>query len=207
MTAAKFITVEGIEGVGKSTHIDALHGRLRARGIEVIATREPGGTRLGEHIRSLLLDDNIPAMDPDAELLLIFAARAEHLRRVVWPALAAGRWVVCDRFTDATYAYQGAGRGVPAQRIAELERWVQKDFRPDYTLLLQADVRTALSRIESRGNEDRFEREDPDFFMRVQRAYLQRAAREPRRFHVIDANGGLNDVRREIAGVIDTILS
>lgn len=206
MTAAKFITVEGIEGVGKSTHIDTLCNGLRERGVKVVATREPGGTIVGDHIRGLLLDNGIPAIGPDTELLLIFAARAEHLRRVVWPALTAGRWVVCDRFTDATYAYQGAGRGIALQRIASLERWVQDDFRPDHTLLLQADINTALSRISARGNEDRFEREDPDFFVRVQNAYLQRAARKPRRFHVIDANGSLNEVSRQIVSVIETLL-
>ncbi|MGH8502089.1 MAG: dTMP kinase [Gammaproteobacteria bacterium] len=205
MMAAKFITVEGIEGVGKSTHIDAICAGLRERGIEAVATREPGGTRLGDHIRALLLDNSMAAMCPDTELLLIFAARAEHLRQIVWPALAAGRWVVCDRFTDATYAYQGAGRGVPVQRIAELEQWVQEDFRPDYTLLLHAAAGTALSRIKSRGGEDRFEREDPDFFVRVQRAYLERAAREPQRFHVIDANGSLDEVHRQIAAVTQTL--
>jgi len=203
----RFITVEGIEGVGKSTHISALCELLRTRGIDVVATREPGGTELGDHIRGLLLDGGIPAMGPDTELLLIFAARAEHLRQVVLPALAAGRWVVSDRFTDATYAYQGAGRGIAGQRIADLEQWVQNDFRPDYTLLLQAGIETALSRIRSRGPEDRFEREKADFFARVQQAYLERANREPRRFHVIDANGGLDDVRRRIADVVETLVT
>lgn len=207
MTAAKFITVEGIEGVGKSTHIDTLCNGLRARDIDVVATREPGGTVVGDHIRGLLLDSDVPAMGPDTELLLIFAARAEHLRQVVWPALSMGRWVVCDRFADATYAYQGAGRGISLQRIAALERWVQNDLKPDHTLLLQADINTALSRISARGNEDRFEREDPDFFVRVQHAYLERAAREPQRFLVIDANGSLNDVSRQIADVIETLLT
>jgi len=203
----RFITVEGIEGVGKSTHISTLCELLRAHGIDVVATREPGGTELGDRLRGLLLANGTPAMGPDTELLLIFAARAQHLREVVWPALAAGRWVVSDRFTDATYAYQGAGRGIAGQRIAELEQWVQNDFRPDYTLLLQAGIKTALSRIRSRGNEDRFEREEADFFARVQQAYLERATREPRRFHVIDANGGLDDVRHRIAAVIETLVT
>ncbi|MBA2491137.1 MAG: dTMP kinase [Gammaproteobacteria bacterium] len=207
MKAPRFITVEGIEGVGKSTHISTLCELLRVHGIDVVATREPGGTELGDRLRGLLLANGMPAMGPDTELLLIFAARAQHLSEVVWPALATGRWVVSDRFTDATYAYQGAGRGIADQRIADLEQWVQNDFRPDHTLLLQAGIETARSRIRSRGPADRFEREDADFFVRVQQAYLERATREPRRFHVIDANGGLDDVRRRIAGVIETLFT
>ncbi|MGI8740414.1 MAG: dTMP kinase [Gammaproteobacteria bacterium] len=207
MKAPRFITVEGIEGVGKSTHISTLCELLRVHGIDVVATREPGGTELGDRLRGLLLANGMPAIGPDTELLLIFAARAQHLSEVVWPALATGRWVVSDRFTDATYAYQGAGRGIADQRIADLEQWVQNDFRPDHTLLLQAGIETARSRIRSRGPADRFEREDADFFVRVQQAYLERATREPRRFHVIDANGGLDDVRRRIAGVIETLFT
>ncbi len=207
MTGSKFITVEGIEGVGKSTHSRTLCEYLRDRGIDVLATREPGGTRLGERIRGLLLDAGEPPMHPESELLLIFGARAEHLHQVVLPALAAGRWVVCDRFTDATYAYQGGGRGISYPRIAALEQWVQNDLRPHVTVLLDADVQVALSRVRTRSAEDRFERESLDFFTRVRHAYLELATREPRRFRVVDANGPLQDVRRRIVAVCEGLIA
>jgi dTMP kinase len=207
MTRARFITVEGIEGVGKSTQVGVLCDYLRDRGIDVLATREPGGTHLGEHIRGLLLEESQSPMHPDAELLLIFAARAEHLRQVVLPALAADRWLVCDRFTDATYAYQGAGRGIAIQRIAALEQWLQGDFRPDLTLLLDADVETALSRLKARRIEDRFEREAVDFFVRVRQAYLELAMREPQRFRVIDANKSIDGVRHQIIATCDQLIA
>lgn len=199
MSPAKLITVEGIEGVGKSTHIGFICDLLRARGIDVVATREPGGTRLGERIRDLLLDHSSPAMHPDTELLLIFAARAEHIHQVVLPALAAGRWVVCDRFTDASYAYQGGGRGIAGSRIAALERWALGDLQPHLTLLLDACVETALARMKGRRGADRFECEAVNFFIRVRRAYLERAAQQPQRICVIDANGSVEAVRRLIS--------
>jgi dTMP kinase len=204
VSSAKFITVEGIEGVGKSTHIGALCDCLSDRGIDVHATREPGGTRLGEQIRGLLLGE---AMHPDTELLLMFAARAQHLHQVVLPALASNRWVVCDRFTDASYAYQGGGRGIAVERIAIMEQWVQSDLRPHLTLLLDADVETALARIGPRQTKDRFERETIDFFIRARMTYLEMAAREPRRFRIIDANGLLDDVRRQIMTVCDSLMA
>lgn len=207
MNAGRFITLEGIEGVGKSTHLDALCASLRDRGVDVVATREPGGTRLGEQVRDLLLSERSPSMHPDTELLLMFAARAEHLNQVVLPALAAGRWVVCDRFTDATYAYQGAGRGIILERIAAIERWVQGELRPHATLLFDADVETALARIKGRAADDRFERENIVFFTRVRRAYLALAAQQPQRFRIIDANRPLDEVRRQIAAIGDMFAS
>jgi dTMP kinase len=207
MKQARFITLEGIEGVGKSTQMAFMCDYLVRRGVDLLATREPGGTRLGECIRDLLLVRDLPAMHADTELLLMFAARAEHLQRVVLPALAANRWVVCDRFTDASYAYQGAGRGIAASRISMLEEWVQQGLRPQLTILLDADVETALSRTIARQTADRFERETYDFFVRVRKAYLDLAAREPQRFRVIDANGSLDNVRRQVQTVCDELMT
>jgi dTMP kinase len=205
LSGGKFITVEGIEGVGKSTHVSLVCDYLRQRGIDVLATREPGGTRLGEHIRALLLEASHGVMHPDTELLLLFAARAEHLHQVILPGLAANRWVVCDRFTDATYAYQGAGRGIDTQRICAMEQWLQGEFRPHLTLLLDAEVETALSRIKVRQIEDRFEREAVDFFTRVRQSYLQLAEQEPQRFRIIDAGESLDGVRRQITAACDSL--
>lgn len=207
MSEGKLITLEGMEGVGKSTHIGAVVETLRGRGIDVVATREPGGTRLGEYVRELLLSrDDLRAIHADAELLLIFAARAEHLHTVIVPALSAGRWVVCDRFTDASYAYQGAGRGIGSERIAALERWTQGELRPHLTLLLDAEVKTALARMRARDASDRFERETLPFFIRVRDAYGALAARQPDRFRVIDANDSLDQVRRRIAAACEAFL-
>jgi dTMP kinase len=207
MSGAKFITVEGIEGVGKSTQVGLLSEYLRSRGISVLVTREPGGTQVGEHIRELLLKASTTAIHPETELLLMFAARAEHLHQVILPALATSRWVVCDRFTDASYAYQGGGRGIAAQRIAALEQWLLSDWRPHLTLLLDASVETAWSRIKGRQDEDRFERESTDFFVRVRRTYLELAAREPHRFCVIDADAPLDQVRRAAIGACDRLIN
>ncbi len=201
--AGRFITVEGIEGVGKSTQIDFLRGLLEARGVPVTVTREPGGTPLGEAIRSLLLDRRHTGMAADTELLLMFAARAQHLAEVIRPALAAGRWVLCDRFTDATYAYQGAGRGIGPGRIAVLEDFVQDGLRPDLTILLDAPVATGLARAGRRGPGDRFERETVNFFERVRAGYLQRASAEPGRFRVIDAGRRRGEVEAALAQVLD----
>jgi dTMP kinase len=193
----RFLTFEGIEGVGKSTQIAKLATALGARGIDVLVTREPGGTPLAESIRSLVLQPRDEALPPLAELLLMFAARAVHLRNVIEPQLAQGRWVLCDRFTDATYAYQGAGRGVSGDAIATLEQLVQGERRPDLTLLLDAPVELASRRVQQRnstGGADRFERERAEFFERVRSGYLARAAAEAERIVIIDARASLAEV-------------
>ncbi|HEY2686190.1 MAG TPA: dTMP kinase [Steroidobacteraceae bacterium] len=189
--SARFLTIEGIEGVGKSTQIAALSRSLSERGIEHTLTREPGGTPLAEKIRDLVLTAREETMPSSAELLLMFAARAVHLKNKIEPDLAAGRWVLCDRFTDATYAYQGGGRGMDVRGIAQLESLVQGARRPDLTLLLDVPVEQALARARARNGasvEDRFEREKLDFFVRVREMYLRRAKDEPARFALIDAS-------------------
>lgn len=193
-----FITVEGIEGVGKSTNMEYIHRQLQAAGRDVLVTREPGGTPLAEAIRALLLDPVHTGMDMLCELQLVFAARAEHLAKVIRPALEAGQWVLCDRFTDATYAYQGGGRGVDTAIIARLEDLVQGGFRPDLTLLLDVPVATGLARASQRGALDRFEQEQAAFFERVRQAYLELARRHPGRFRVIDAGQPLAAVQQLI---------
>ena len=197
-----FITVEGIEGVGKTTNIDFIHQQLLSAGKEVVLTREPGGTPLGEAVRGLLLDPAYTGMDSTCELQLMFAARAEHLAKVVWPALEQGQWVLCDRFTDATYAYQGGGRGIDSSVIAKLETLVQGDFRPDLTLLLDVPVEIGLARAGKRGALDRFEQEKVAFFERVRAAYLEMAARSPQRYRVIDASQPLGDVQQQLAAIL-----
>lgn len=184
---ARFITLEGGEGAGKSSSLAVIADFLSARGIPHRVTREPGGTALGEAIRALLLGDVEEGVDPLAELLLVFAARAQHLARVIRPALAAGVWVVCDRFTDASYAYQGAGRELGAAPVAALEQLVHGGLRPDLTLVLDVEPRLGLERIRGRGHRDRFEREEIAFFERVRTAYRQRLAAEPERCRLIDA--------------------
>jgi len=198
----KFITVEGIEGVGKTTNIGFIHQQLQAAGRDVVLTREPGGTPLGEAVRGLLLDPEYTGMDSTCELQLMFAARAEHLAKVVWPALEKGRWVLCDRFTDATYAYQGGGRGIDTGVIARLEDLVQGDFRPDLTLLLDVPVAVGLARACKRGTLDRFEQEKIEFFERVRNAYLEMAQRSPDRYRVIDASQPLELVQQQLGVVI-----
>jgi len=202
----RFITVEGIEGAGKSTQMDVLRRFLDAKRIPVVMTREPGGTPLGETVRSLLLNPDNVGMSTDAELLLVFAARAEHLHKVVRPALESGNWVLSDRFTDATYAYQGGGRGIARARIAALEQWVQGDLRPDLTLLLDVTVETGMARIVARGQPDRFEREDGAFFQRIRDNYLQRAAAEPQRFRRIDASAAVEQVSQEVCDRVGELL-
>jgi len=198
----RFITVEGSEGAGKSTNIDFIRNELDSRGIPVVETREPGGTPLGEDIRGLLLGHRHDGMADDTELLLIFAARCEHLDQVVRPALARGQWVLCDRFTDASYAYQGGGRGIAMDRIGQLEQWVQQGLQPDLTLLLDIPVVEGLERTRKRGGgPDRFERQDLDFFERVRQCYLQRAQRYPR-FALIDARRSLALVQEQIRAVL-----
>ena len=200
--SGRFVTVDGGEGAGKSTQMESIREYLERRGYRVVMTREPGGTSLGEEIRALLLGHREWGMTLAAETLLMFAARAEHLERVIRPALAAGCWVLCDRFTDATYAYQGGGRGLPLERIAVLEEWVQGELRPDLTLLLDVPVATGLMRAGRRGVADRFEREDVDFFERVRAIYLERAAREPDRCRVVDASQSVEAVRAEVETIL-----
>ncbi|MGE5625732.1 MAG: dTMP kinase [Bacillota bacterium] len=202
-TRGRFITLEGIEGVGKSTHMQFICARLRTRSLEVIETREPGGTPGADEIRATLLKLRDEAFDPMAELLLMFAARTLHVENVIRPALAAGTWVVCDRFTDASYAYQGGGRGIPSVRIAALERMVLKGLKPDLTLLLDAHTEVGMSRVRDRGQLDRFEQEQHAFFRRVRRVYLARARREPRRICIVDAGRELAAVQAEIGTVLD----
>ncbi|MGD2136795.1 MAG: dTMP kinase [Gammaproteobacteria bacterium] len=202
----KFITVEGIEGVGKTTNIAFIRQQLAAAGKDVILTREPGGTPLGEAIRALLLDPAYSGMDATCELQLMFAARAEHLARVIRPALERGRWVLCDRFTDATYAYQGGGRGLDTDIIARLEDLVQGDFRPDLTLLLDVPVVVGLARANDRGAPDRFEQEKTEFFERVRRTYLEMAATHQARYRVIDASLPLEDVQQQLEAALGVAL-
>lgn len=207
MANGRFITIEGIEGVGKSTHLAAIEAALRAAGQRVVMSREPGGTPLGEAIRSVLLDPVHAGMTSDAELLLMFAARAQHLDKVIRPNVDAGAWVVSDRFTDATYAYQGGGREIDVSRIAVLEQWVQRGFQPDATLLLDAPVALAMKRVEQRGNLDRFEQEQHAFFERVRSVYLARAALAPQRYHIVDATRPLAEVSQAVAQVVQTLLA
>jgi len=202
----RFITVEGGEGVGKSTNLDFLKGLLEARGICFHSTREPGGTPLAEAIRELLLAPRHESVDPDCELLLVFAARAQHLNTHIVPQLERGDWVLCDRFTDATFAYQGGGRGLDLQHIRQLECLVQGDLRPDLTLLLDVPVEVGLQRARQRGALDRFEQEQLAFFERVRQAYLDRAAAEPQRFRIIDAGQPLLQVQAQISAVMAAYL-
>lgn len=202
----QFITVEGSEGVGKSSNLAFVENFLRNVGINIVRTREPGGTSLGESVRELLLDARQTAMCDDMELLLMFAARAQHLAEVIRPALEAGKWVLCDRFTDATYAYQGGGRGVSMERIQVLEDWVQGELRPDHTLLFDMPVADGLQRAGARSEPDRFEQEQHAFFERVRETYLLRAKQDPGRIHVIDASPALDVVQTHIANVLQQIL-
>ena len=202
MARGRFITVEGVEGVGKSTQLGFLHEHLQAAGHDVLMTREPGGSDLAEDLRAVLLDPRHAGMTPDAELLLVFAARADHLARRVLPALEAGRWVVSDRFTDATYAYQGGGRGIPSQRIEILEQWVQGSLRPDRVVVLDLPPGLGADRVAARGSRDRFEREPSDFFHRVRDVYLARARAAPQRYRVIDASGTVAQVRMRMAQAV-----
>ena len=200
MATGRFITFEGIDGAGKSTHVAWLAARIADRGHQVITTREPGGTKLGESLRALLLAE---PMARDTETLLMFAARCEHLAQVIRPALAAGTWVLCDRFTDATHAYQGGGHGVPTARINALEQWVHGDCQPDLTLLFDVPTTVSRQRLESARTEgrvlDKFESEADAFFTRVRAAYLARAEADPQRFRVIDSTQPLAQVREELA--------
>lgn len=202
----KFITLEGSEGVGKTTNVAFIKERLAQSGIGCVMTREPGGTSLGEKIRSLLLARDSESMDDYAELLLIFAARAQHLARVIKPALGRGQWVLCDRFTDATYAYQGGGRGVPDASIAVLENLLQGDLRPDLTIILDIDPEIGLARVKKRGEFDRFEREQLEFFQRVRSAYLARAAADTRRYRVVNVARTLAEIQSDLRRELDQFI-
>lgn len=200
MHRGRFITFEGIDGAGKSTQLTFIAERLRAAGIDLVVTREPGGTALAEQLRELILHQ---AMDRDTETLLVFAARCEHLARVIRPALEAGQWVLCDRFTDATYAYQAGGRGLPAARIAQLEQWVHAELQPDLTFLVDVPPAVAAQRLAAARAADRFEAEQEAFFTRVRAVYLERAAREPERFVVLDGTQTPEALRQLLAGQIE----
>jgi dTMP kinase len=199
----KFITLEGVDGAGKSTHLDWIATRLRAAGKNVVVTREPGGTPLGEELRKLLLTQS---MHLETETLLMFAARREHLEQLILPALAAGSWVLSDRFTDATFAYQGGGRGLDLARIESLENWVHQGLQPDLTLVFDLSVEEARRRrLAATARPDRFEQENLDFFARVRAVYLARAARYPQRIQVIDASLSVENIRKILENIILTI--
>lgn len=201
-----FITVEGGEGVGKSTNIAFIAAQIRSAGVDLICTREPGGTEIAEAIRQLLLQKHAETIAELAELLLVFAARAQHIAHVIEPALAKGQWVLCDRFTDATFAYQGGGRGLNIDAIAQLEQLVQRELRPDVTFLLDAPVEIGRARVDARGAADRFESEQQIFFERVRATYLQRAHIESKRFRVIDAARSLAEVQAQLYAVLTPLL-
>ncbi|MBZ0070090.1 MAG: dTMP kinase [Thiobacillus sp.] len=202
-TPGKFITLEGVDGAGKSTHVGYVADWLRQQGREVIVTREPGGTPLGEQLRELLLHRD---MDADTELLLMFAARQEHLAALIRPALARGAWVVSDRFTDASYAYQCGGRGIDTARIAALEAWVQRGFQPDLTLLFDVPPEVAEARRSAARTADRFEREADNFFNRVRAAYLERAQAEPARIRVLDARHSIAELQLVISRLLQDLV-
>lgn len=206
MKKGLFITLEGGEGAGKSSNLGFIETWLRQAGKNPLMTREPGGTRAGEEIREILLHGKDLLLTAEAEMLLMFAARAEHLQQVVRPALVQGRIVVCDRFTDATYAYQGGGRGLPAERIAVIEQWVQGDLRPDLTLLFDVPVEIGLQRANRRSTPDRFERENIQFFERVRHTYLERARVEAGRIRILDASKSPAEVEQQLGQILDEVV-
>ncbi|HSG93557.1 MAG TPA: dTMP kinase [Methylotenera sp.] len=199
---AKFITLEGMDGAGKSTHIPSIIEMLKARGHEVVSTREPGGTPLGERLRELLLHE---VMHAETETLLMFAARREHIANVIAPALERGAYVLSDRFTDATFAYQSGAKGVSASKVEMLEQWVQEDLQPDITLLFDVPVDVSIARLAGARSPDKFERESADFFTRIRNAYLQRARNNPQRFRVIDGSKSLDEVAKAVKDIIATL--
>jgi dTMP kinase len=205
MERGKFITIDGVEGAGKSTQITFICDYLKAKGVNVILTREPGGTDVGEKIRTLLLSNSTGKMHADTELMLMFAARNEHIQNKIMPALKQGDWVLSDRFTDASYAYQGGGRGLDVERIAQLEQWVLQDFIPDMTLLLDVPVEIGMSRVESRGKKDRIELEATDFFNRVRQAYIDRSEQFPERIKLIDSSQTVEHTKQQIKVVLDSL--
>lgn len=207
-----FITLEGGEGTGKTTHLHTIRQYLQEQDIKCISTREPGGTTVSEAIRGVLLDTELPAMHSDTELLLMFAARNEHLKQVIIPALQQGIWVICDRFTDASYAYQGYGRGLPLSRIAALENWVQGELLPDFTLLFDLDVEISQQRVNKRSSDnaqqiDRFEREQLAFHQKVREGYLQHAQEHPQRFITIQADNTLDAVKQGVLQALARIIT
>ena len=207
MFKGKFITVEGSEGAGKSTNIRYIQDYLKQKKIPFILTREPGGTPVAEKIRELLLDKANTSLCDDAELLLMFAARAQHLNELIIPALEDGKWVISDRFTDASYAYQGGGRGLSWQKIAQLEQWVQGDLRPDATILLDIPVDKGMERVRQRGETDRFEQEQLSFFNRIRDAYLKLARDNPDRFHIVNTLPAIDVVHNQLHEVMDLLSS
>lgn len=199
MTYGKFLTFEGIDGAGKSTHIDFVASLLRGRGLSVVVTREPGGTPLGERLRELLLHE---PMHLETEALLMFAARREHLAQVIEPALLRGDWVISDRFTDATFAYQGGGRKLDLDKLRVLEQWVHPHRQPDLTLLFDVPLEVARARLDATREQDKFEREQADFFAATRAEYLRRAAEFPLRFRVIDSTKPIPDIQKELEDII-----
>lgn len=202
MSRGAFVVLEGVEGAGKSTHAALLAAWLKGQGVSVVAAREPGGTALGERLRDILLDPALTGMPPQAELLLMFAARSASLREVIRPALDAGSWIVCDRFVDSSYAYQAYGRGLPVVQVEALERQVLGDLRPDLTLLLDAPVQVGLARKADPQGGDRFEREDREFFERVRAGYLARAGAGGDRYRIVDASQSLQQVQAELQDAV-----
>lgn len=207
MAAGKFITLEGGEGAGKSTCLPLIEEQIRKAGHSVLITREPGGTELAERIRELLLAPTDTPIHENTELLLMFAARAQHIHEKILPALETGKYVVCDRFTDATYAYQGGGRGIENSRIEVLERWVQHNLRPDLTILFDIPVVDGLNRANRRSKPDRFEQEKLDFFERVRAAYLDIAEAQPQRFRIVDASKPFAEVSVQLSSIMITFLA
>ena len=207
MHKGRFITVEGIEGVGKSTNIDVMRAAIEARGLQVLTSREPGGTPMAEQIRGLLLDHGDEPVSDIAELLLMFAARSLHVRNVIKPALDAGTWVICDRFTDTSRAYQGAARGFPLADIDRIADWVHADVQPDLTVLLDASVELGMQRAGKRGKPDRIETEQMEFFERARACFLDLAKAEPQRFAVVDASVDLETVRGNVEQIVNTLLA
>jgi len=203
----RFITVEGQDGSGKSTNLEAIRSTLHEAGIDVIETREPGGTAFGETLRSILLKEKQLEICDKAELLLIFAARAQHIEHVIQPALRSGRWVLCDRFTDATYAYQGGGRGIKGDLIVQLEQWVQQGLQPDLTILFDVPVEVGADRSSQRSEPDRFESELRDFKQKVRATYLELAARHPQRIVTVNADRELELVRAEVVAIVSEFIS
>lgn len=201
-----FLTFEGIEGAGKSSNLEHAKAIIEASGKTVTVSREPGGTEVGEKIREVLLDPNLPAMHSDTELLLMFASRAEHYQNKILPALNAGDWVLCDRFTDASFAYQGGGRNIDINRISTLESWALGDFRADKTFLFDLPVSVGLSRAKARSAADRIEQEESDFFERIRTSYLMRAKEEPNRFSVIDASQTMEGVRHQVEQAVEKLI-
>ena len=206
MKKGLFITLEGIEGAGKSTVVDFIEDFLTKEGHDVIKTREPGGTVIGEQIREILLKNENSTLTYDTELLLVFSARAQHIQEVILPALSSEKTILCDRFTDASYAYQGGGRGIDASRINLLEKWVQGDLRPNLTLLFDLDVSIGMQRTKKRSDADRFEREEINFFEKIRNTYLERAKKEPQRFRIINAASSLENVKEQIVTILKDFL-